>query len=145
MSYNENMRVFRYLHENELNKMLSCNTMDLGVEYGNYKNTRNNTFKYKSGINYLHFYKKQESMQMLSYLYKNLDGNFYFCEFDIPFHILALHGGEGYYPASGYDNITVLKEYAISSDSFDPSWLKSYTLDTNRESLQFSEAESAVK
>lgn len=145
MRYNEIMRVFRYLHENELNKLLSGNTFDLGVEYGNHKNIRNNTFKYKAGISYLHFYKKPEAMQMLSYLYRNLDGNFYFCEFEIPFHVLALHGGEGYYPASGYDNTTVLKEYAISAANFDSSWLKKYTLDTKRQTLNFSDAEAAVK
>ena len=78
---------------------------------------------------------------MLSYLYRKLKDNYYFCEFDIPFHVLAMHGGKGYYPASGYDNRCVLKEYAISADSFDPSWLVEYTLDTQRNTIKFSDVE----
>ena len=139
------MIVYRYLNQTELNKLLAGNTFDLGVEYGNYRNIRNNTFKYKSGIAYLHFFKNKDSMLMLSYLYRNQQDKFYFCEFDIPFRVLALHGGEGYYPASGYDNRTVLKEYAISAKYFNPSWLKSYTLDTQRDNIEFKDVDFLSK
>ena len=105
------MLVYRYLHETELNNILSGKTGNLGVEYGKYENKENNTHKYRSGVSYMHFFKNKDSMLMTSFLYRNLDGNFYFCTFDIPFQVLALHGGKGFYPASGYYNTTVLKEY----------------------------------
>ena len=76
-------------------------------------------------------------MLMASYLYKHTKGNFYFCTFDIPFSVLALHGGKGFYPASGYYNTTVLKEYAIDAKDFQPSWLKEYSVDSEREKISF--------
>ncbi len=133
------MEVYRYLHQTELNNILSGQTAELGKEYDKPGKERKNTHKYKEGIRYTHFFKSKSSMLMTSYLYKNLDGNFFFCTFDIPITVLALHGGKGFYPASGYDNLTTLSEYAVPSDKIKAEWLKEYTLDTNRESLSFSD------
>ena len=138
------MEVYRYLHENELNNILSGYVGNLGVEYGR-EIPGFNTHKYKSGINYMHFFKNKSSMLMTSYLYKNLEGNFYFCTFDIPFTVLALHGGKGYYPASGYEGDMVLKEYAIDAKSFNPNWLKKYELDANRKNITYSDVSHLSK
>ena len=135
------MKVYRYLSEKELNNILSGQTETLGNVFSHDKHIRKNTHKYKKDTKYIHFFKTPNSMKMLSYLYRKIDTPFYFCTFEIPFNILAMHGGKGFYPASGYDNINTLREYAIPLEMFDPNWLKEYTIDTERSKLSFSDVE----
>ena len=131
------MKVYRYLSKDELNSILSGKTENLGNIFVHKQGVRKNTHKYQPNTKYLHFFKNHDSMKMMSYLYRNIDTPFYFCTFEIPFHVLALHGGNGYYPASGYDNITVLKEYCVSVDKFNPTWLKDHEPDTERNQISF--------
>ena len=139
------MEVYRYLHQSELNNILNGNTDKLGREFDKPGKERKNTHKYKEGVKYIHFFKSKSSMLMTSYLYHKLDGNFFFCTFDIPLRVLAFNGGKGFYPARGFDNITELKEYAVSVEQFKPEWLKEYTLDTNRDNISFSDITSLEK
>ena len=139
------MEVYRYLHQSELNNILNGKTEELGKENDKPGKLRKNTHKYKEGIKYIHFFKSKSSMLMTSYLYHKLDGNFFFCTFDIPITTLIRYGGKGYYPASGYDNLTVLNEYAVPADKFKPEWLKEYTLDINRDNITFSDVSQLSK
>ena len=139
------MEVYRYLNQTELNNILQGNTNALGKEYEKPGKLRKSTHKYKEGTKYIHFFKSKSSMLMMSYIYHKLDGNFFFCTFDIPLKVLAFHSGTGFYPASGYDNMTELKEYAISIDKFKPEWLKEYTLDTNRENISYKDISDLSK
>lgn len=131
------MEVYRYLRQSELNNILNGNLEALGQEYEKPGKLRKNTHKYQEGTKYIHFFKSKSSMLMMSYLYHKLDENFFFCTFDIPLRVLAFHGGKGFYPASGFDNTTELKEYAVSAKLIKPEWLKEYTLDTNRDNISF--------
>lgn len=131
------MKVYRYLSQTELNNILSGKIEELGKEYEKPGRERKNTHKYKENVKYMHFFKSKSSMLMTSYLYSKMPGNYFFCTFDIPIRVLALHGGKGFYPASGYDNITVLNEYAVPANQVKPEWLEEYNLDTNRENIAF--------
>lgn len=135
------MIVYRYLGEDELKKILSENTESLGNSFQTNKDKQlnKNTHHYKPDEKYMHFFKKETSMQMMSYLYRKANGNFYFCSFDIPIKALLFHSGKGFYISSGYDGPDSLKEYAIPVSQFKPEYLESYTLDKTRNSLELHE------
>jgi hypothetical protein len=121
------------MSETELKKIISGDIESLGhtFESNKGKKYRKNTHHYKNGEKYLHFFKHESSMKMMSYLYREVEEKFFFCSFNIPFSILALHSGKGFYPSSGYDN-EELKEYAIPLSQFKPEYLISYELDKTR-------------
>ena len=107
---------------------------------------RKNSHKYKNDEKYLHFFKRPQAMQMIKYLYKNIEGNFYFCTFNIPITQLILHHGQGYYPTSGYEeDVHTESEFAIHVDKFNPDWLTEYTLDTERQNISLGEAIERTK
>ena len=143
------MKVYRYLHESELNKIKEGNTWEIGNVYKlmdaePFKNS--NTHRYKANTKYLHFFKRPQGMQMIKYLYKDLDEKFYFCTFDIPTIQLIQHYGQGYYPTSGYDqDVHRENEFSIPVDKFNPKWLVDYQLDTDRQSITLSDAIDRTK
>ena len=130
------MRVYRYLSEQELNKFLSGDTSTLGAEFYSKKKSKEfcNNHHYKKDVKYMHFFKEFDDMQQIKQLYKEYNGNFYYCSFDIPRLVLFFAAGKGFYEPKGYDfDFTVMKEYAIRTDKFNPEWLHSYTLDKDRQ------------
>lgn len=137
------MKVYRYINEVELNKILSGDIQGLGNVFR--KNgvmpVRRNSLRYKADEKYLHFYKRYDGMQFSRYRYKQLPGNFYFCTFNIPIIQLITHQGEGYYETKGYDeDVHVEQEFTIPAHKFKPEWLVKYELDKNREESSLSEA-----
>jgi hypothetical protein len=128
------MKVYRYLCEQEYKNILEKNLDEVGSVCAS-KNP-SNSFRYKRDERYLHFYKSKESMKEMQKLYK-LDGkDYYFCEFDIPFRILAHGIGTGYYSARGYDvDYEGHREYIVTMKKFNPDWLKGAELDKEKHAL----------
>lgn len=127
------MRVYRYLSEQELNKILNHDVESLGHEFNKNRKNYLNNHHYKKGVKYLHFFKEFDDMQEIKNLYKNIEGKFYYCSFDIPRLVLFFAAGQGFYAPKGYDyDFSVMTEYAIRTDKFNPQWLHSYTLDKDR-------------
>lgn len=130
------MRVYRYLSEKELNTILHGDVTTLGAEFYSKKKNREfcNNHHYKKDVKYLHFFKNFEDMQEIKQVYKEYKGNFYYCTFDIPKLVLFFAAGKGFYAPKGYDyDFTVMTEYAIRTDKFNPQWLHSYSLDKDRQ------------
>ena len=142
------MKVYRHLSEKELNLMLEGKTQALGNYFSKPTKEmkyRKNTHNYDESTKYIHFFKHKNSLKMMSYINKNLKGNFYFCTFDIPFRELIFHGGKGFYPSPGYDTDGTLKEYAVPVDRFKTEWLIEYTLDEDRKAMTLAQAFDYIK
>lgn len=114
------MLVYRYLSQEELNKITTGNIEDIGSEF--HKTTFNN-HHYKQS-NYIHFFKDLSGLLDIRILYRHYDNDFYFCSFNIPRTKLLFHRGIGYYDPHNYDTDTTNQvEYALPITNFDPSWL----------------------
>lgn len=137
------MKVYRYLSEEELNKILSGDTKDLGRCYTIFivnKKKVVSTFNYEKGEKYLHFFRKKEDMERIRRIHRgndnvnNVKRQYYYCTFDIHPTILWFAAGKGFY--NNYDEndkrvkgITPVKEYAIKTKHFNPNWLVEYVKD----------------
>lgn len=130
------MKVYRYLSQEELKKILNNDIESLGT-YGK-KYEIYNSHHYKSEEKYLHFFKKKSAMEHIRNIYRKLDDDFYFCTFDIPIVKLALHFGRGCYYGYGYDyDCEYELEFALPVSQFKSEWLKSFEKDErNRSSSQ---------
>ena len=126
------MKVYRYLPEKELNQILSGDK-NVGSFFEHQKDSISNTHHYKKGEKYLHFFKNKNNIAKIKQYYKTVNVNWYICEFDIPIKHLFTHFGIGYYDEwFGYDQIIhKVIEYAVPAKEFNPSWLKSYSLDNS--------------
>jgi len=137
------MRVYRYLTESELNNMLAKNYDKLGRCFINTRKIKDrlaNTFRYKGGEKYLHFFKDKESMERIKRI--RMDQNkangitltYYYCEFEINPIVLFFAAGKGFY--NEYDEngnrtakISEVREYAVKAKHFNRDWLVDYVKD----------------
>ena len=128
------MKVYRFVEKEELKLFLEKSTGEIG---GLFSNQNSNTFKYKKGVKYLHFFKKKEDCRYAYDLNKKNAENkkFYIATFDIPVKILIKNFGFGYYnklnvdKLSGYEvysEIFKRMEFAIPMNEFKPEWLIDY-------------------
>jgi len=119
------MKVYRFLFEDELKKILNKETTKIGSVY-NAKKSKilYNTFRYKEGVKYLHFFKDKKDCVLARNLHSDNTQKAYICTFDIPTIFLLVHSGTGYYPPHGYDmDYESVREFAIKSSSFNTKWL----------------------
>ena len=115
------MIVYRYLSEDEYKNIIEKRLDKIGNTFNSKE--LSNTFHYKKNEKYLHFYKKEESMEKMK-MYRLRDGkDYYFCKFNIPFHVLIRGMGTGFYDGRGYDDIDAVREYIVKVKNFDPEWL----------------------
>lgn len=131
--YYISMKVYRYLSESELN-LIRSGGENLGNTFDRKNYKRQNNHRYRKGVKYIHFYKQLESMEHIRREYikdQNQGMRYYFCSFNVPATILALHRGKGHYDGRGYDEVGAITsvEYAIPADKFDPAWLDKVVLD----------------
>lgn len=128
------MKVYRYLCEDELVKILN-ESQDVGSYFPAKTSESPNNFNYKNA-KYIHFYKNANAMLEAQKMYRKVPKTFYFCEFNIPYHVLMFHAGKGIYAPHGYqDNYTCEKEFAILAEKFKPSWLARFVKDVNRNQI----------
>lgn len=115
-------KVFRYVTETELWFM-----QNEPEKLGNcFSGKNSNTFIYKKGRKYLHFFKNKNSIKLVKGLYKRkINQKFYICTFEIPFSKLIFHCGMGYYFGSGFEDYNRAIEFAIPAEQFEKSWLVS--------------------
>ena len=123
------MKVYRYLSEDELNKIKEGDVLSIGGYY--YKNPTN-SHRYDENERYLHFFANKKNYLYVRDLhyFNNKKCQFYLCEFNIPLRVLIRYAGVGYYvdmPDSGYDVSHVSKlEFAVPTSKFDGHWLVDY-------------------
>ena len=131
------MKVYRYLSEEELNLIKQGSVESLGNTFDKKSYKRQNNHRYQSGVRYIHFYKNIESMEHIrrEHMKEMKKGiRFYFCSFNVPNVILALHRGKGHYDGNGYDTVGAITsvEYALPVTKFDPAWLDKSVLDDDK-------------
>lgn len=125
------MKVYRYLCEAELNKILNGDMERVGTIYGN--QNASNTHNYKPNTPYMHFFAKLTDLEKIRDLKAFEPQNFYIALFDIPVTKLLLHTGKGFYPTSGYDvDYDSVREFAVPSSDVKAEHLKFYMKDENR-------------
>lgn len=102
------MLVYRVCSKREIMAIIN----DKGfTNVGNYYdvNLKRNTFKYDSGVRYLHFYDKYDDV-----LHSNTDKGRYICEYDIPDDILTKYSSVGFYlDYINFRSLVDVREYAI--------------------------------
>lgn len=125
MLYNVNMKVYRYLSEDELNAIKSGQLDKIGNEFNREFFKKTNTHKYKAGVKYLHFFKSKKDVKYIKEYYRNYKGKFYTCEFDIPVKVLKKGiGFAKYTTGTGYDIYNVKKlEFIVPVCEFKKEWL----------------------
>ena len=122
--------IFRYVSEKELELFLR-GYHGLG-DY--FKNSQNfNTFRYKKYEKYLHFFKNKKDIRLIRESYKGSGGHFYICTFQVPVRRLIFHSGTGFYYEKGKYKKTCVKEYALPSREFLPSWISKVEKDFGQE------------
>ena len=147
------IKVYRYLSESELNKILNGNVGELGNSFHTKKiierkyRMKINSHNYNPKEKYLHFFKKLSDIEFIRQERRNYEENHYFAEFEIPALVLFFAAGKGYYNTlSGYETfIEDVTEYAVNAKHFNPSWLVSYTLDKNKQEFMHPEAYDRLK
>lgn len=116
------MKVYRYLCEEEYNNILNSNLDKIGHEYHGKK--LSNTFNYKQGEKYLHFFKNKKSISEIQKIYRKDGKDYYICTFNIPILILLKGMGKGYYETRGYDTYCESKrEFILNVKDFKPEFL----------------------
>lgn len=150
--YNKTMLVYRYLCEEEYNDIMNLKFDNIGANNSFKKDALSpkfkiglskknkvkpssiyNNFKYKDGEKYFHFFKELDAMEKMQSLYMKDGKDYYFCSFDIPFHILIKGIGKGYYETSGYDfDYDVQREYIVNVKDFNPKWIREVILDEKK-------------
>lgn len=132
------MKIYRYLSVDELNNIINGNVDCIGAYFK--RATPVNTHHYMEDEKYLHFFKYKQSMDEIRSLYRLYKKPFYFCEFEVPKLVLFFAAGKGYYLNHGYKDFeNAVTEYAIRVVNFKPSWLKSFVLDKNKNSIMTNE------
>ena len=117
--YNKGMKVYRCVSESELKNILH-HPGNLGGFFG--KENHANTFHYKHGKKYIHFFKHKSDIALIKPYLKN-DERLYVCTFDIPFRKLFFHAGKGiYFEKSGYEKTTA-REFALPKDKYRQEFL----------------------
>ena len=132
--YNVCMRVYRYMREGELNSLLQGDMDSVGCLCQKPAfDELSNSHKYEDGVRYLHFFLKKNDIEHAKTLYRNKEGNYYTCEFNIPITTLMKHVGVGWYSASGYDYDSVKAiEFAIPNNKISSEYLSGYIKDVSR-------------
>ena len=135
------MKLYRFVHKDELGFMKNGDVEKLGKEFDN--DVLANSHTYKKGKRYLHFFYNKKACQHIidDIMFKELEitktgivKNYYICTFSIPAKVLFFRTGFGNYKSltiedRGYCQTTKLRfEAAIESDLFDKSWLKKVEL-----------------
>ncbi len=125
------MKVYRYLSQDELNKILSNNISLIGTDYSaNEKYSRVNNHRYKSGTKYLHFFKHKDDCKRVEFINEGKDIDFYIAEFDIPITTLIQYIGYGKYDKLNHNgNVEKVIEFAIPTSKFKPKYIRSYVRD----------------
>lgn len=124
-----NIKVYRYLPNNELIKMINGDIENIGSFYEN--NTLSNTHNYKPDKKYLHFFKNIKDLDRIRRIKVKTD-NMYLAEFEIPLITLIKHSGKGAYMPQGYDtDFDTVTEFAIPTKEFQPNFLKNFVADPN--------------
>ena len=89
-----------------------------------------NSHKYLEGERYLHFFKNKKDVDYARDLYRNKNGKYYVCEFDLSPLTLLKHVGWGLYEVPGYDCDGVkVTEFAIPSTEIKTEFLINSELD----------------
>ena len=133
------MKLYRFVHKDELKKMLDGDVENLGNRFKNRE--LSNSHHYNDGKKYLHFFYNKEACQHIidDVMFKDIKidnkgsvKDFFICTFDIPFKLLIFRTGKGLYksldkPFKGYFQETRKRlEAAIPSKLFDKNWIISY-------------------
>ena len=154
------MKVYRYLTEEELNKILLKDSSGLGSCYVSTRFIKRlaNNFRYQKGEKYLHFFKNKADMKRIRRIrrehdkYFNRDLVYYYCTFDIHPTVLFFAAGKGWY--NNYDEngrrtmkTTTVREYAIKTKHFNPDWLIEYVRDDvkNDEHIEVYSRDDTIK
>lgn len=114
------MKVYRYLSNDELKKILTGNVDELGQPGHKFDiECKPNTYRYASNTKYIHFFKSKNAMKfMIKHNYSS--PNYYICTFDIPVSVLKSHFGLGFYA----DWLaSVKREFALPVNKFKCEWL----------------------
>lgn len=116
------MKVYRYLCEEEYNNIINSNLDKLGHNY--HGKGLSNTFNYKDGERYLHFFKDKKAIKEIRKIYRNDGKDYYTCTFNIPLLTLLKGMGKGYYETSGYDTFyQTEREFILNVKDFKPEYL----------------------
>lgn len=114
------MKVYRFLCDDELKKILTGRVDELGQLGHKFDfECKPNTYRYAPDIKYIHFFKSQTAMKFMN---KHHYGSrkYYICTFDIPLSILKSHFGLGFYA----DWLaSVKREFALPVNKFKCDWL----------------------
>lgn len=113
------MIVYRVCHIDEMELLLNGNFNDAGKCYSRVLMKDTNKHDYMSGVKYMHFFDRLESILYL----RRLTG-FYLCYYDIPEGILEEGKGIGYYlDLSSFRNFDPVNEYAIPTSKLSMDYL----------------------
>ncbi len=118
------MEVYRYISEEELNKIKADDMKTLGRIYN--EGCESNTHKYRQDVYYVHFFKSLKNIQRIQMINQYRPGK-YIAKFDIPFSLIIRSMGFGYYKSpkysSGYDYLVdKVFELAVESEKLKPSY-----------------------
>lgn len=98
------MKLYRYLSEEELEKIQAGEIEKIGFFYNDRKKfKRVNNHRYKQNIKYLHFYFDKKEISRIKFARFKGGDVCYVCEFNIPFYVILPYIGIGIYESSGYD------------------------------------------
>lgn len=124
--YNDNMLVYRYMKQSELNHIINGEFDQVGAKYdGEY--SASNNHKYVKGVKYLHFFKNKDSVQYITKYHARSNCVYYIAVFDIPYSILFAGKGRGKYEVDGMDYLTITqREYIVPVEKMKVEYLKSY-------------------
>ncbi|MBE5735428.1 MAG: hypothetical protein E7361_03185 [Clostridiales bacterium] len=131
------MKLYRYMTESELNAFNLNDLTNVGSVFD--KTTGHkyaNTHCYEEGVKYLHFFKNKSDIKFMRSMYKEVEKEFYICEFDVPVLTALKYRGKGIYDMGGYDTDRVYAtEYAIPVFKLKPEYLVAHKFD-NQHYLQ---------
>ncbi len=115
--------VYRFISAREKTALEEGRYSDIGTTWQKAKGRSTHKYKQKD-VRYLHFLDNKTDARYLLYHLKS--GKSHICTYTIPTKILSKYSGTGYYPPHGYDDLyTPIKEYAIPTTEYDPTWLVS--------------------
>jgi len=131
------MKLYRYLSEDELKKLLANDLDNIGSFYDDKEQyERVNTHNYKKGVKYLHFYFDKKEISRIEYLNFKRNSVYYYCEFNIPFYVIFRYIGIGRYDGRGYQNpLDSVYEVAMPANKMKRKYLINYEKNKNSEPL----------
>lgn len=135
------MKVYRYLGARELGEILKGDNSNIGKPFSRNFFRRSNSHRYKQGIRYLHFFQNKKDISRIKIEHRDINIDFYICEFDIPKKMMKK--GVGRYDCSrGYEQfVEKAREYILPAQDFDCSWLQSYEIDKTHKCAQIVKGE----